>query len=76
MAVESSWAGWVLARPLFHRPNLHPCTLNYVESKIVATNCVIPETTQGNSPSGFVLLTTILVHSVAIPSLAATKPKT
>ena len=43
MAVASSRAGWVLAQPLFHRPNLHPCTLNYVKLKTVATICVIPE---------------------------------
>jgi len=29
MAIASSLAGRVLARPLFHRLNLHMCTLNY-----------------------------------------------
>ena len=43
MAVANIRAGWVLARPLFHRPNLYPSTLNYIKSRIVATNCVIPE---------------------------------
>ena len=33
----------VLARPLYHGPNLHMHILNYVESKIVGTNHVIPQ---------------------------------
>ena len=36
-------AGWVLAQPLFHWPNLHMCTLNYMELKMVATSCIILE---------------------------------
>ena len=39
MGVASGWAGRVSAQPLFHWPNLHIYTLNYVvELKIVATS--------------------------------------
>ena len=77
MAVASSWAGWASAQPLFHRPNWHTCTFNYVESKIVATSCVIPEKLlQATVHPDLRYLQQFLVHSVVVPSLAATKPKT
>ena len=38
MAIESGQAGWVLARPLFHRPNVHIPTLNTHEVVCIRTS--------------------------------------
>ena len=38
MAVESGQAGWVLARPLFRRPNVHIPTLNTHEVVCIRTS--------------------------------------
>ena len=76
MAVASSQAGQVLARPLFHGHKLHMCILNYVHrvEETCSRYCHPWKATKGNAVFGFVAFTAI---SVAISSLyiGAMKPK-